>query len=240
MSKGLQSPSPLVQHCTALALAKCLGKYIEVLRVFRDVENFLEEDEDGQWFKRRQDLEREIRRRVPEFQVIIGFSQQKLASQPSGDLALATRLILLAESAQRLLWLYHHCLPALVAEARFDVGKLLLGFEGNMHDKETLYPHFDFMIGLQIVKQLHILRLLEESDQFAWSGKPGACLLCTFLLFSDIFDSVLLHQLRTNSSQSAQYFRSFGHPISNNFTTEKDFVQQHPIPRGPRRGRSLA
>ena len=183
MSKGLQSPSPLVQHCTALVLAKCLGKYIEVLRVFRDVESFLEEEEDGQWFKRRQDLEREIRRRVPEFQVIIGYSQQKVASQQPGDFALATRLTLLAESAQRLLWLYHHCLPALVAEARFDVGKLLLGFEGTVHDKGTADPHFGFTTGIEIVKQLHILRLLKESDQFAWSGKPGAGSLVYFSTF---------------------------------------------------------
>ncbi|GLB33183.1 hypothetical protein LshimejAT787_0100680 [Lyophyllum shimeji] len=50
--EGLQSPSGLVQHCTAIALSKCLAKYEEVLAVFRDVETSLEENEaDGHGVK---------------------------------------------------------------------------------------------------------------------------------------------------------------------------------------------
>ncbi|KAG1894474.1 uncharacterized protein F5891DRAFT_1255164 [Suillus fuscotomentosus] len=44
-SKGLQSMSHLVQHCTALALARCLTKLSCVFRTFQDVESALEEDE---------------------------------------------------------------------------------------------------------------------------------------------------------------------------------------------------
>ena len=183
MSKGLQSTSSLVQHCTALALAKCLVKYAKVLRTFHDVQSMLEEDEeDGQWCKRRREIERDVRRRVPDFQVVVGFSQQKFVDNvaqpdnsilPSGHIN-PTKAALLSESAQRLLWLYHRCLPSLVAEARFDVGKLLLNFGGTASDgmanilTDTVSNP---VAGLRTIRELHVLRLLKDSDQFAWSGK---------------------------------------------------------------------
>jgi nucleolar pre-ribosomal-associated protein 1 len=182
MSKGLQSASPLVQHCTALALAKCLSKYAEVLNIFHDVQSVLEEDEeDGQWCKRRKEIEREVRRRVPEFQVIVGFSQHKLVdstTQPSNNIPSSGQMnsmkaALLSESAQRLLWLYHRCLPSLVAEARFDVGKLLLNSIGTTSDEARYISPEEVsnVTGLQTIQELHVLRLLKHSAQFAWSGK---------------------------------------------------------------------
>ncbi|KAF8622432.1 hypothetical protein AX15_007016 [Amanita polypyramis BW_CC] len=184
-SKGLQSTSPLVQHCTALALIKCLMKYDQILQVFRDIATALEEDEEeGQWFKRVRDLEKEVRRRVPEFQVVVAFSQHvsvhgtsapphtQNAGQPVAPNT--TRTALLSESAQRLLWMYHRCLPALVAEARFDVGKLLQGFTKITSDEED-EEVLDAGKRLDRVRRLHVLRLLKESDQFAWTGKlPGS------------------------------------------------------------------
>ncbi|KAG6897168.1 hypothetical protein C0992_003674 [Termitomyces sp. T32_za158] len=136
-TRGLQSASGLVQHCTALALAKCLAKYEEVIKAFLEVEAALEENEtEGQWCRRRRDIEREARRRVPDFQVIVAFSQQKfeeapatakttIGAPPPGPTPNPTRTALLSESAHRLLWMYQRCLPMVVAEARFDVGKLL-------------------------------------------------------------------------------------------------------------------
>ncbi|KAG6828136.1 hypothetical protein H0H92_009090 [Tricholoma furcatifolium] len=188
-TRGLQSSSALVQHCTALALAKCLSKYEHVLSVFREIEGALGENEmDGQWSKRRRDIEREVRRRVPDFQVIVAFSQQKFgdapvptgpASSSSAPSAAAppsppnpTRAALLAESADRLLWMYQRCLPLAVAEARFDVGKLLHNFatiEGKTEDEEVVAAD-----KWHIVRQLHILRLLKDSEQFGWSGKTGS------------------------------------------------------------------
>lgn len=187
MSKGLQSTSPLVRHCTALALAKCLDKYANVIRVFRNVQYALEEDEEeGQWCKRRREVEKEVRRRVPEFQVIVGYSQHKLndgiAQVASGSQTNFALTALLSESAQRLLWLYHRCLPSLVAETRFDVGKLLQIFWG----AELREPGQDVqermqnaIRGLHTIRELHVLRLLRESDQFTWSGKSGNILSVT-------------------------------------------------------------
>jgi nucleolar pre-ribosomal-associated protein 1 len=77
LTKGLQSPSPLVRHSTALTLVKCLQKYDSVVTTFQEVADTLEEEEDGQWRQAIVALEAEARKRVPELQVIIAFSQQK-------------------------------------------------------------------------------------------------------------------------------------------------------------------
>lgn len=179
-TKGLQSPSALVQHCTAVGLAKCLIKCEEVLVTFRKIQSVLEEDEtNGQWAKRTREIEREIRKRVPEFQVIVAFSQPKPTGQPGNlkDNVLppsnhSVKASLLSEIAQRLLWLYHRCVPSLVAEARFDVGKSLQTFLDPVHDDQT---EDNAVHGLERLRQLHVLRMLGESDQFVWSGKACTC-----------------------------------------------------------------
>ncbi|KAH9007194.1 ribosome 60S biogenesis N-terminal-domain-containing protein [Lactarius hatsudake] len=179
-SRGLLLASPLVQHCTALALGKCLSKYSELLRVMRKVECVLEEDEhSGQWKKRRHELEREARRRVPDFQVVIAFSQKAGehvdVQSTSSDVAAGNappnkvRAAMLAESSTRLLWLYHLCFPSVVAEARFDVGKTLQNSFGEVGADSVVGP----ISGLDTLRRLHVLRLLKESDQFVWTGKTG-------------------------------------------------------------------
>jgi nucleolar pre-ribosomal-associated protein 1 len=173
-SKGLQSTSHLVQHCTALALVRCLTKLSSVFRAFRDVESALEEDESGLWMRRHREVEREARRRVPDFQVVVAFSQMKV---DAGE----AKLALLGESAQRLLWLYHLCFPQMVAEARFDVGKLL---QGLVDASQDAVRESGGVFGLHGLKQLHVLRLLQESDQFTWSGKAGQW-SCVFTFFAD-------------------------------------------------------
>ncbi|KAI0751700.1 ribosome 60S biogenesis N-terminal-domain-containing protein [Daedaleopsis nitida] len=182
LSRGLQAASPLVQHAAALALAKCLLKYDQVVSAFEAVERALEEDEDdGLWGLRRREVEREMRRRVPEFQVVVGFSQRLNETSPSTVEGQAkqkevtsapnpTKNALLAESAHRLLWLYHRLLPSLVAEARFDAGKLLQAIE-DMFLQTALSSATN---GLDTLRQLHILRLLKESEHFTWSGKSGS------------------------------------------------------------------
>ncbi|KAJ6508841.1 ribosome 60S biogenesis N-terminal-domain-containing protein [Mycena sanguinolenta] len=168
-SRGLQQPSGLVLHCTALALCKCLTKYGRVLQVFHSIETALEEDEgDGQWGKVRRELEREIRHRVPEFQVIVAFASATQKEGPAKGAHHHTKAALLAESAQRLLWMYHSYLPLLVAETRFDVGKLVQNFV------DFRGIELDTTGKLNTVRQLHVLRLLGESDQFVWSGKTAS------------------------------------------------------------------
>jgi len=178
-SRGILSASPLVQHCTALALAKSLFKYSEVLKVMHRIENELEESEsNGQWKRRRNELELEARRRVPDFQVVIAFSQKAGDDvQPVSEDEITkagppekVHVAMLAESSTRLLWLYHLCFPSLVAESRFDVGKLLQNsFDNDVRTNSIARRNS----GLDTLRQLHVLRLLKESDQFLWSSKSG-------------------------------------------------------------------
>ncbi|TFK65850.1 hypothetical protein BDN72DRAFT_178326, partial [Pluteus cervinus] len=173
-SKGLQSSSALVQHTTAIVLSKCLTKLRNVFDAFNEAEEALGETEvDGQWSKRRRDLEREARRRVPDFQVILAFSQHKPTVTTKAP-ANPVKVALLAEAAQRLLWLYHQTLPALVEESRFDAGKSLLRFTEAYSTSEIREQENggDAAAKLDVIQQLHSLRLLKESDQFSWSNKP--------------------------------------------------------------------
>ncbi|CAA7269153.1 unnamed protein product [Cyclocybe aegerita] len=186
-SKGLQSPSKLVQHCTALALARCLLKYEKVKEAWDQVRIALDEDDgaasEGLWTKRWKEVEREVRRRVPEVQVVLAFqfgAQQGLKDDKAAT-SNETQISLLAESAQRVLWLYHRCLPALVLEARFEVGKLLGTFtksrstlDNNVDNQEADKIEESPAERLYRVQQLHVLRLLRDSQQFVWSGKVAS------------------------------------------------------------------
>ncbi|KAF9558394.1 hypothetical protein CPC08DRAFT_639060 [Agrocybe pediades] len=191
-SKGLQSTSGLVQHCTAHALSRCLVKFQTVLDHFRKIAMALEEDEEeGQWNKRCKELERDVRRRVPEFQVLVAFSQQKSDPKLPNN---PTKTALLAESSQRLLWLYQRCLPSVVAEARFDVGKLLQAFspESGEATEEEDQP----LVKLQRVQKMHILSLLKESDQFTWTGKIATLSHSPFYILVAALTSIAIPALR--------------------------------------------
>lgn len=157
---------------------KCLRKYDTVVTAFQGIADTLEEEEDGQWRQAVRALEAETRKRIPEFQVIIAFSQQKSDGtrdrNPSDGRTVSATLrplavSIISESALRILWLYHKCLPSLVAEARFDSGKLLSSFLGHWGG-EVLGHTVD---GWDMLRRLHVLRLLKESEQFLWSGKAG-------------------------------------------------------------------
>ncbi|PCH41704.1 hypothetical protein WOLCODRAFT_101082 [Wolfiporia cocos MD-104 SS10] len=208
-SRGLQSSSALVQHCTALAIVRCLLKYEAVMGAFAEIERSLEEDEEGQWSRRRNEIEREVRKRVPDFQVVIGLSQKlgdanvpTTVEGSSSDKIVGavsptnpTKLALLAESAQRLLWLYHRSLPSLVAEARFDAGKLLAGFqEAIANSPSTSRSAID---GFDTLRQLHVLRLLEESEQFNWSGKTAGSPHSNFKILLKVYVSTTSRPVQT-------------------------------------------
>ncbi|KAF9224544.1 hypothetical protein BS17DRAFT_780022 [Gyrodon lividus] len=213
-TKGLQTGSAgIVQHCTALVLIKCLRKLAHVVRVFKMVEAALEEDEDeGQWSRRRNEVGKEARRRVPEFQVIVAFSQQNLSTSSSNT----TKHALLSESSQRLLWLYQECLADVVAEARFEVGKLVLNLaEGSLASLSLPGENAVSSIGeedkeqapspLQSVKQLHVLRLLSGTDQFAWAGKVASSSHTYLYVLLKTFCNTGVRALRTTLCKLLQH-----------------------------------
>lgn len=176
VSKGIQSPSSLVQHTTAVTLAKVIEKFEAVVAAFKNVEQNLQEVEGGlgQWATRRLEVEQEIKRRVPNFEVIVAFSQHKPVISSDG-VENKVRNDLIAESGLRLMWLYHRSLPSIPAEARCDVGKLLASATGQnlIRSADSGDGGERSSAGFGAVSQLNLLRLFHHSGQFAWSSKLG-------------------------------------------------------------------
>ncbi|KAL7418746.1 hypothetical protein Q5752_006429 [Cryptotrichosporon argae] len=132
--KGLQHTDGLVQHLTALSLARCLQKLSICQALIREIEDDLAGEpgsSDNPWSTFQRELELEARRRVPEVPVIVEFAQKAAQSAPAEvdtaeERAQQSRLVMLTEVALRLFGFYHKTLPSLANEARFDVGKLLV------------------------------------------------------------------------------------------------------------------
>jgi nucleolar pre-ribosomal-associated protein 1 len=139
LTKGLSHPVGLLQHQTALALARCLRKLRQVqqllAKIGADAQDDMPESErekENAWIRRSRELELEARKRVPEVGVIIAFAQKSAASQAlqasleEEDSSAKAKAELLTESALRLFGLYYQALPTMAAEFKFDVGKLLV------------------------------------------------------------------------------------------------------------------
>lgn len=192
ITKGLQNTSPLVQRATALCLAQALEKYELVVLAFQEVEDALEEDVgEGRWKTRRQEIEKEMKKRVPNFEVIIAFSQIKSSIDSTTsqwgttEFAESDKILknsILLECALRLMWLYHRSLPDLPAEARYDVGKLILSGAGRRLVESLTKSSavssdsgkdVSNIAGFDLLSQLHVLKLLQHSDQFIWHATLG-------------------------------------------------------------------
>ena len=198
-TKGLLSRHPLVQQTTAVTLSRCLSKLDQVLNTFLEVQTSLEEGDHGLWTVRRVEIEREMRKRVPDVATVVGFAMAaaKTASAATTEEE-STRAAVLTESALRLLSLYHLTLPALVAEAKFDVGKLLVpgGEKGKGKEEIDVVggsgDGWGFarsnVFGVEALTQLHVLRLVGEGGEFAWGGRAGRS-----RLLSPSFDRSLAH-----------------------------------------------
>ncbi|KAJ2915963.1 hypothetical protein MD484_g4428, partial [Candolleomyces efflorescens] len=100
---------------------------------------FRKESKEGLWARRQKEVVKEVRRRVPEFQVVLAFCTAHLKTSTTGTSSAIDqqeesegeqiKKALMAECAMRLLWMYQKALPEVVEEARFDVGKVLVGFD---------------------------------------------------------------------------------------------------------------
>lgn len=214
LSKGLQYPDGLVQHMTALTLARALQKLEAVQKVLSEIEAELRTEPstsaESPWARCQRELEMECRKRVPEVFVVIAFAQKSATlarSNPDSgdepDPALVAKSTMLAESALRLLGLYHHTLPSIAQEAKFDVGKLLVssssvkaerrekregragsvisdsGSVGSVGTVGTAGLGGGFghargdVEGFEALSQVHVLRLLGEVRNWNWSNKAG-------------------------------------------------------------------
>ena len=172
--RALQHNSRLVKYTAAGVLSLAFEKITEVRRVLNTLEPECAEPE--RWRKCWSDLLEEIRRRVPELQIILAL-QQPVSSKAStsadaievhvkgeeeGDAqAKETEKEITPELLQgavlRLLRHYQRHFPANVSESRFDFGKLVPG------DLETLPTDL----------QWHVLTLIGEVTDFKWWSKAG-------------------------------------------------------------------
>ena len=156
-----------------MCLARVLEKFENVLQALRRVETALLEDSGtGQWHLRINELEKEAKKRVPNFEVIVAFSQQKSSAAWALEHSKehAARRSVISEIGLRLMWLYHRSLPAIPAEARYDIGKLLFSPAGQqlIADGGDVEGISSQAPGLATLSQLHLLRLFHHSGQFAW------------------------------------------------------------------------
>ena len=243
LSKGLQHPDGLVQYTTALTLARALHKLDTVQRVFLEIEAEIRAEPgssaENPWARRRRELEMECRKRVPEVYVVIGFAQKSATlaridpdSGEEPNPALLAKSTMLAESALRLFGLYHHTLPSIAQEAKFDVGKLLVssssakaerrerrearagsvisdsGSVGSVGTVGTAGMGGGFghargdVAGFEALSQIHVLTLLSEVGDFNWSSKAGTS-----------FSSSLRTEMLTSRSRLAIHI-PLPHPCS--------------------------
>ena len=210
LSKGLQHSHELVQHLTAQTLARALQKLRVVQDHLRTIEGELEDPmgSDNAWSRSRYELEMEARRRVPDVLVVIAFAQKsatlaRVADDEEPDPPAVARSAMLTESALRLLGLYHHTLPSITQEMKFDVGKLLVSSSSVKAERRAKKEHRAGSVisdagsvasvgtmgtagmgggfgqdrgdveELEALSQAHVLTLLGAAEGWQWSKKAG-------------------------------------------------------------------
>lgn len=152
----------------------------------------------GAWTRRLTEVTREVRARLPDIQFVLAFLKriEAAASPQAGSLSVSstirtanpTALTLLSESAHRLVWLYHACFVSASSPStseglgRFDVGGLMANlsiFSAEEPNKQEVIVVASELDGLQMMKDIHIIRTLRLSGEFGSRafGKIGVCSL---------------------------------------------------------------
>ncbi|KAF9403252.1 hypothetical protein BGX21_005853 [Mortierella sp. AD011] len=181
LSKGLQHSSMLVRYFTIVELAAAFQKTEQVIDVMQSaVKALASNDEEMQATNDTMDVDEtitgtknvdppaqqwasaitlllaELRRRVPDIQIIISLHNgiQSMA-QAEVDDEEKTRLDLFNNGILRLIKYYQQFLPQAVSESKFDIGKLIPS---------------DFST-VQAGTLIHLLELLLALNDFRWSNK---------------------------------------------------------------------
>ena len=161
LSKGLHPSSPkLVQHCTALALSKCLEKLNQVQNIMYEIGENLEENmSEGQWFKRRDELLNDSISRLPDSKVIINFVTSNKDVNNFNSM--------LFENSIRLLSQYQSVIPQSLTDNQ-DISKLL--FSNNKSGIVLSEPNLN---SFNALSQLHAIKLLKDSKVYTINSKIG-------------------------------------------------------------------
>ncbi|KAG0202965.1 hypothetical protein BGX28_004598 [Mortierella sp. GBA30] len=181
LSKGLQHSSMLVRYFTIVELAAAFQKTEQVIAVMQSAVKTLANDEEEvpetndtmdvdetsintkasdppaqQWAGAVTLLLAELRRRVPDIQIIISLHNGLQSMNQAGvENEERTRHHLINNGVLRLIKYYQQFLPQAVSESKFDIGKLIPS---------------DFRT-VQAGTLIHLLELLLELNDFRWSNK---------------------------------------------------------------------
>ncbi|KAF9586448.1 hypothetical protein BGW38_004708 [Lunasporangiospora selenospora] len=182
LSKGLQHSSMLVRYFTVVELAAVFQKAEQVIAVMQTAVESLMSDEDElsvtrdamdvdeslagastndapahKWAEAIVQLLAELRRRVPDIQIIIQLYNGIQSSATSTDMEDEEkhRLDLFNNGALRLIKYYQQFLPHAISESKFDIGKLIPS---------------DFS-AIQPGTLVHLLEMLLAFNDFRWSNK---------------------------------------------------------------------
>ncbi|KAF9959948.1 hypothetical protein BGZ65_012938 [Modicella reniformis] len=181
LSKGLQHASMLVRYFTIVELAAAFQKTEQVIAAMQSAVKALANDEeeasftndsmdlDGmsantkavdppaqQWAAAIALLLAELRRRVPDIQIIISLHNgvQSMASTDIGEEE-RLRMDLFNNGVLRLIKYYQQFLPQVVSESKFDIGKLIPSSFSTV----------------QAGTLIHLLELLLALSDFRWSNR---------------------------------------------------------------------
>ncbi|KAF9126633.1 hypothetical protein BGW39_006476 [Mortierella sp. 14UC] len=181
LSKGLQHSSMLVRYFTIVELAAVFQKAEQVVAVIQSAVKTLAMSEEElsasdestdmtggqanskssdppaqQWASAITSLMAELRRRVPDVQIIIRlYSGIQTLAQSEAENEESIRNNLFNNGVLRLIKYYQQFLPQAITEVKFDVGKLIPS---------------DFST-VQAGTLIHLLELLLELNDFRWSNK---------------------------------------------------------------------
>ncbi|KAF9968574.1 hypothetical protein BGZ70_002099 [Mortierella alpina] len=244
LSKGLQHSSMLVRYFTIVELAAAFQKTEQVIAVMQSAVRTLASDEeeaaatdntmemDGtglssqsldppahQWAGAITLLLAELRRRVPDIQIIISLHNgiQTIAQADIEDEE-RIRRNLINNGVLRLIKYYQQFLPQAVIESKFDIGKLIPS---------------DFAT-VQAGTLIHLLELLLELNDFRWSNKSldGSSSHLSKLLSLTPYkyvdqSSVILKTLQDSVATGVQQDRDSSIAQSIAVSQHQNFAQQY-------------
>ncbi|OCF45143.1 hypothetical protein I317_00945 [Kwoniella heveanensis CBS 569] len=183
LMKGLQHTDALVQHVTAITLARGLQKLAIVQELLKLIEKEVglepSTSQENLWTRRRRELELEVRKRIPELSVIIAFAQKAATMAPSeaetdAEIAMATKSAMLTEVALRIFGLCNKTLPSMATEMKFDPGRLLVSASSASAERRARREAREGNVkGFEALSQLHVLELLGEVRDWNWMNKAA-------------------------------------------------------------------
>ncbi|RIB18938.1 ribosome 60S biogenesis N-terminal-domain-containing protein [Gigaspora rosea] len=173
LNKCLNHQSQLVKYKTIITLCVMFQKLGKVKQAFDEAARCLdvlsnessnEKKSSNRWLQTTDSIFEEIKRRVPDIQVLLRIYHQTLTCEQklSADLISDevteeyTRNSMMHEMVLRLIKYYHQFLPEAVMESKFDIGKFI---PANLEE-------------IQPTMQLHILELLLLVSDFNLANKP--------------------------------------------------------------------